>query len=231
MGTVTCIIIEDEFPAREILKSYLAEIADWTVKAEFTNAIEAATWLAKNPVDVIFLDIRLPKLSGISFLKSLAHPPLIVMTTAYSEHAVEAFELTVFDYLLKPYPLGRFLKTINRINSHLQDNLPAPPTEEQYYLLVRENRENIKVPVAEILYVESQKEYALIVCEARTIKVRSGISKLEEELPEGEFLRVHRSFLVALDKIDSFTSKSVTVGGKSIPIGRLYQKEVGRRLK
>lgn len=230
MATVNCIIIEDEFPAMEILKSYLSDIPDWTVDAEFTNAIDAISYLSRHAVDVIFLDIQLPRLSGIGFIKSLENPPLIVITTAYDEHAVEAFELTVFDYLLKPYPFERCLKTIHRINNHLQKNPPEESDPEAGYIFVRENRENVKLLIADIDYIESQKEYIRIFCADRSIKVRAGITQYEEILsPEG-FIRVHRSFLVALHKVDSYSNAQVTVGGKSIPIGRHYRKEVQGKL-
>lgn len=229
MRAINCIIIEDEMPAREILKAYLADVPDWTVLAEFTNAVDAVSFLSRTPVDVIFLDIQLPKLSGTNFLRALENPPLVVITSAYSEHAVEAFELTVFDYLLKPYPFARFLKTVNRINSHL---LTAPAAQESAdtHILVRENRQNVKLPVADIQYVESQKEYVHIVCTDRTIRARMSISKVEELLAAHDFLRIHRSFLVPIGKIEAFSGKEVTVGKHRIPIGRYYQKEVRERL-
>lgn len=226
MANVNCIIIEDEFPAMEILKGYLSGIPNWTVVAEFTNAVDAIAYLSHHQVDVIFLDIQLPRLSGIGFIKSLESPPLIVITTAYDEHAVEAFELTVFDYLLKPYPFERCLKTIHRINNHLQKSPPEVTDPEAGYLFVRENRENVKVEIAEIIYIESQKEYVKLFCADRAIKVRAGISKYEEMLGEDGFLRVHRSFLVSLSKVESFSNTQVTVGGKTIPIGRHYRKGV-----
>lgn len=227
---IKCIIIEDELPAIEILKSYLAEIPDWTVAAEFTNAVDALSYLSRNSVDVIFLDIQLPKLSGISFIRSLENPPLIVITTAYSEHAVEAFELTVFDYLLKPFPFERFLKAIHRINGHLQSKQEEEPSKESY-ILVRENRENIKLAISDILFVESQKEYVQFQCDNRSIKTRMSMSKVEEILAGHDFLRVHRSFLIAMDKVDAFSRKQVTIAGQTIPIGRYYQQEVRKRFE
>lgn len=226
MSKINCIIIEDEKPAREILKGYLEMVPDWEVAAEFSNAVDAIGFLSRHSVDVIFLDIQLPKLSGIGFIRALENPPLIVISTAYGEHAVEAFELTVFDYLLKPYPFARFLKAINRINGHFQNREKMLPETTEHSILVRENRENIKLPVREILYVESQKEYVHIVCATRTIKTRMSITKIEELLVEYGFLRVHRSFLVALKQVEAFSRRNVTIGKFVIPIGRHYQKEV-----
>lgn len=227
---IRCIVIEDESPARLLLKSYLAEIADWTLVADFDNAIDAIGFLARNPVDVIFLDIQLPKLSGISFIKALEHPPLIVITTAYSDHAVEAFELTVFDYLLKPYPFERFLKTVHRIAAHLQDGAADEPAQEAGHILVRMDRRNVKLAVAEIWMVESQKEYVRIVCATRELRTRMGMTQIEELLAGQQFLRVHRSFLVAVDKVESFSGTELRIGRHRVPIGRLYQRDVRNRL-
>lgn len=227
---VKCIIIEDEVPARELLGSYLAEVKGWSLVAAFGNAMDAMAFLSQHTVDVIFLDIQLPKLSGISFLRALAQPPLVVITSAYSEHAVEAFELTVFDYLLKPYPFERFLKTVNRINLHLQGGAKEVRGSEEASILVRVDRRNVKLAVASILFVESQKEYVRIVCADTELRTRMGIAKVEELLAPFDFLRVHRSFLVAVDKVGAFSGTDLTVGKQVLPIGRLYQKEVRERL-
>ncbi len=158
MSNINCIIIEDEFPAMEILKSYLNEIADWTIKAEFSNAIDAIAYLSNNKIDVIFLDIQLPKLSGINFIKTLENPPIIIITSAYNEHAVEAFELIVFDYLLKPYPFERFIKTINRVNKHLSSSAFDSSEPKDEYIIIKENRETVKLFINRIYYIESQKK-------------------------------------------------------------------------
>ncbi|MFT5823903.1 MAG: DNA-binding LytR/AlgR family response regulator [Crocinitomix sp.] len=228
MSKINCIIVEDEFPALEIIKSYLSEIQNWHIAGEFTNAIDAINYLSENTVDVVFLDIQLPKLSGIGFIKSLDKPPLIVITTAYNEHAVEAFELTVFDYLLKPYPFERFYKTINRLNKHFQSSNFTQAENDSIH--VRENRENVKIDLNSVRYIESQKEYVSIVCEKKTVKTKLSMSKIESMLGDFDFLRVHRSYLIAIDKVDSYTSKQIRLGESSIPIGRYYQKEVRSRL-
>jgi two-component system LytT family response regulator len=242
------IIIEDEAPARALLRSYIETLPNWTLLAEFDNALDAIAYLSTHAVDVIFLDIQLPRLSGISFIRTLDHPPLIVITTAYSEHAVEAFELTVFDYLLKPFPLERFLKTTNRIQMEFQkrnsrtpfdtdtgqSQLQAPPVPEPQQetpsILVRADRHHIKIPVAEIRYIESQKEYIRIVLDRREVRSRMSITRIESLLAGHAFLRIHRSFLIALDKVDAFSGKEVKIGSHTLPIGRLYQREVRARL-
>lgn len=231
MKNIECILIEDEFPASEILKGYLNEIPNWEVKASFDNALDAISFLSSSKVDVIFVDIKLPKLSGISFIKTLENPPIIVITTAYSEHAIEAFELVVFDYLLKPYSFERFVKTINRINTQLVNTVVTEPQkEESEFITVKENRNQIKLFFNEIYYLESQKEYVKIVCEKRTIKTKTGITKMMEILPENMFIRIHRSFIVNKDRVNSFSKKKISIKNQLLPIGRFYQKEVNSRL-
>ena len=231
MKNLECIIIEDEFPAREILKGYLNEIPNWTVKSTFDNAIDAISYLSLNEVDVIFVDIKLPRLSGISFIKTLEKPPIIVITTAYSEHAIEAFELVVFDYLLKPYSFERFVKTVNRINiERAKSTQSAPELNESDFIIVKENRNRVKVQLKEIYYLESQKEYVNIICEDKVIKTKMGITKMTDVLPNKRFIRVHRSFIVNLDKVDSFSKKKIAISDQLLPVGRYYQKEVQARL-
>lgn len=228
---IQCIVIEDELPARLLLRSYLAELSDWQLVADFDNAIEAMTFLGRHRVDVIFLDIQLPKLSGISFLRALEHPPLVVITTAYGEHAVEAFELIVFDYLLKPFPFERFLRTVYRIQLQLKGTPKDERPVEEVHMMVRADRRNIKLPIAEILFVESQKEYVRIVCATRELHTRMSITKIEALLAVHDFLRVHRSFLVAPAKVESFSATELKIGKHTIPIGRLYQRDVKGRLE
>lgn len=229
---IRCVVIEDEQPARELLRSYLSLLPDWQLVADFDNAIDAMSFLSRQSVEVIFLDIQLPRLSGIGFLRALEHQPLVVITTAYSEHAVEAFELTVFDYLLKPYPFERFLKTAGRIQQQLQGS----PKEERVveleaHILIRADRRNVKLPISEILFIESRREYIRIVCTGRELNTRMGITKIESVLADHDFLRVHRSFLVAVPRIEAYSATELRMGKHVIPIGRLYQREVKARLE
>lgn len=224
MHSISCIIIEDEFPAIEILKDYLSNLDNWDLKAIFSNALEGISYLSSHHVDVVFLDIQLPKLSGIDFIKTLNTPPIIIITSAYSEHAIEAFELVVFDYLLKPYSFERFIKTVNRVNNKISKS--ENHQIEKDYITVKENRASVMLAIDEIIYIESQKEYIKIVCENRIIKPKIGITKFEQKLFEYDFLRIHRSFLVPVSRIDSYTNRYVVIQKKEIPIGRIYQNEV-----
>lgn len=230
MSAIKCIIIEDEYPAVEILKGFLAKVSHWEIMASFDNALDAGYFLSKNKVDVIFLDIQLPELNGIDFIKTLVNPPLIVITSAYNEHAIEAFELTVFDYLLKPYSFQRFVKTLTRINIHFESDKPEHAISTDKFIYVKENRQNVKVNIDDIVFIESQKEYVRIVCEKNEIKTKLGISKIEKLLSGSLMLRVHRSFMVSLSKITSYTKNQIFINSHVIPIGKFYQKDVLKQL-
>ena len=230
MNKIKCIIVEDEFPAVEILKGYLRKISGWEIMSSFDNALDAISYLSKNKVDVIFLDIQLPELNGIDFIKAVNNPPLIVITSAYNEHAVEAFELLVFDYLLKPYSFQRFVKTISRINNHFESGKNEMENLKEDFIYVKESRKNIKILVENIIYIESLKEYVRIVCNDREVKTKIGISKIEEMLSSYKILRVHRSFMVSFDKITSYSNNQLMLDKHIIPIGRLYQKDILKEL-
>lgn len=226
MSLVKCIIIEDEYPAVEILKGFLAKVPQMEILASFDNAVDAIYYLSNNKVDVIFLDIQLPELNGIDFIKTLVNPPLIVITSAYNEHAIEAFELIVFDYLLKPFSFQRFMKTIARINNHFEPKTEENTDLKNEYIYVLENRQNVKIMTRDIVFIESQKEYIRIVCEKKEVKTKLGISKIEKLLSNHKIIRVHRSFMVSLRKVSSFTKNQIVINTHIIPIGKYYQKEV-----
>lgn len=234
MKSINCMIIEDEFPAAELLKGYLQEVPNWNVSVVFDNALDAIHYLSTHSVDVVFVDIKLPKLSGISFIRTLSNPPILVITTAYSEHAIEAFELVVLDYLLKPYSFERFLKTVNRINAQLigesTQQETARSSDTVRHIVVTENRERVRLLLDDIDYIESQKEYVKIVCRDRHIVTKIGIAKMAESLPSEDFIRIHRSFIVNKHHIDSHSKSHVTIRANTLPIGRHYRKEVPDRL-
>jgi len=230
MTKIRCIIVEDEFPAVEILKEFIGKISSLEIMSTFDNALDAISYLSKNKVDLIFLDIQLPELNGIDFIKTLVNPPLIVITSAYNEHAIEAFELIVFDYLLKPYSFQRFVKTISRINNHFESGENENIISNDQFIYVKENRQNIKIYSKDIVFIESQKEYVRIVCENNEVKTKLGINKIEKLISDNLMLRVHRSFMVSLAKITSYTKNKVFINNQAIPIGNYYQKEVLKKL-
>ncbi|GAB5418941.1 MAG: LytTR family DNA-binding domain-containing protein [Crocinitomicaceae bacterium] len=224
MKSYSCVIIEDEFPAIEILKGYLSNFENWTILAIFKDPLEAMQFLQKNSVDAIFLDIQLPKLNGLELLESIKKPPLVIITSAYQEHAVKAFELVVFDYLLKPYSFSRFVQTINRIHEKTSETSPKP------FISVRENRNNVRINLDEISYIESQREYILILHGEAITKTKIPIARIQEMLPEKDFVRIHRSFIVSIDKITQFNQNQIDLQGRSLPIGRMYKSETLKKI-
>jgi two-component system, LytTR family, response regulator len=229
MSKVTCIIIEDEKPAQEVLKSYISK-TDWVVLvATFEDAISAMEFLKNNDVDLMFLDIQIPTLSGIDFLKILKNAPQVIITTAYSEFALDAFELDVRDYLKKPFSFDRYLKAINRIALqpdpsqvlHLDKGIAA----EQSFAFFNVNKTMVKVMFRHIRYVESMREYVYIHSDDEKIITKMGIGEFEKLLP-GYFLRTHRSYVVNVDKISAYNAEEIFVGKTSIPIGTNYKKQV-----
>ena len=229
---ISCFIIDDEPLAIEVLESHIASIGDLHIMGKFDNAISAFQALQKTPVDLLFLDVQMPKLSGIDFLKSLTNPPLVVLTTAYREYALTGFELDVVDYLLKPISFERFLQAVGKVYKYKTVPDQAKATESaEAYLLVQAANKTMRIFPDEILYIESQRDYAKIVCDSKTFKVHEKISDLEEKLRHKGFLRIHRSFLVAVNKIESWSATEINIEEYQLPIGRTYCSEVLKTLK
>jgi DNA-binding LytR/AlgR family response regulator len=224
-----CLIVDDEPLARQLLERYIAGINGLTLVKSAENSIDAFTVIQNRPVDLIFLDIQMPQITGIELLRSLKQRPRVILTTAYREYAFEAYDLDVVDYLLKPISFDRFLRSISKIYQLRQpialteEVLPGVQSFDGAYIYVKEDREMIKVFLKDILYIESLRDYVRIKTEQRQIITYQKISYLEQKLPESKFVRIHRSFIVACDHVSSFTVHSVRVGGLEIPIGRNYK--------
>lgn len=230
-----CLLVDDEPEALAILESYVGLIGHLELAGKCENAMQAFRVLQEIPIDVVFLDIKMPKLLGTDFVRSLSHPPKIIFTTAYREYALDGFDLNITDYLLKPIPFERFLKAVAKLtpndpNSlHLEKEAFSPTKET--FLYFRADRKMIKVFTNDILYVESLKDYIKIVTtDAKPLIVKQAISAVEEMLPDSEFIRIHRSYVVAINKIKTYTATHLEVAGKELPIGRLFKKEVERAL-
>ena len=231
-----CLLVDDEPPALEILESYIDSIDGLEIVAKCENAIQAFQVLQEKQVDLMFLDIKMPKLLGTDFLRSLRNPPKVIFTTAYREYALDGFELDVVDYLLKPIPIERFLKAIAKVSKF--DNKTLVSEEEKFqpnkeaFLYFRADRKMVKVLTNDILYIESLKDYIkIITTNAKPLLVKQSISSLEEMLPDSNFVRIHRSFIIAIDKIKAFSPTHIEILDKELPIGRLYQKDVERILR
>jgi two-component system, LytTR family, response regulator len=225
MSKVTCMIIEDEPLAVKVLTDYIDHVPFLELLATFKDAIQATEYLRSHHVDLIFLDIHLPKLKGMAFLKTLMHPPDVIVTTAYHQYAVEGFELHVTDYLLKPFEFERFLTAVNRVQSahHAAHESPDDRTARDFIFLNVQKRK-VKVLFSEILYIESQKEYVRVVTPKHEHLSKISTHEIEALLPAGQFKRIHRSFIIALDRIDSYTAETVEIQGVTIPVGRGYRE-------
>ena len=228
MSKIKCIIVEDEPLARKILEGYISKVSFLELCGSFEDAIDALDFLRSHTVDLMFLDIHLPEMKGVQFLRTLAEPPAVIMTTAYHQYAVEGYELNVVDYLLKPFEFERFLMAIGKIKNQ-KDEKPAVGEPLKDYLFVNVQLKKVKILFSEILYVESQKEYIKIVTTSNTYTTKMSTNEMETLLPNTLFKRIHRSFIVAIQKIQSFNSEMVEIHGTSIPVGRGY-KEVLEKL-
>lgn len=216
------IAIDDEPIALDIVAAHAAKVPFIDLKASFTNAFEAIGYLQQNKVDLIFLDIKMPDISGIEFLKALNKPPMVIFTTAYSEHAVQSFELDAVDYLLKPFSLSRFLKACNKAKE-LFDLRNQAPEHKTDFIFIKDGYEQVKVLLADILYIEASGNYTQIhLTENRLLSSRITINELADILPSQQFLRTHRAFIIAKDKISKYDRSQILIGNKSIPIGITY---------
>jgi two-component system, LytTR family, response regulator len=224
MANLSCLLIEDEPLAVSILTDYIAQVPFLVLDGTFRDALLATDYLRTHTVDLLFLDIHLPKLKGIAFLKTLQNPPAVILTTAYHQYAVEGFDLNVTDYLLKPISFERFLVAVNKVPKPaptLPDGLPNATPKD--YLFVTVQKKKVKLHLADIAYIESQREYVKIVTTSATYLTKLSTHEMEALLPPDRFRRIHRSFIVAVGQISAFTAEVVEVGGVVIPIGRGYR--------
>jgi len=219
MSKIRCIIIEDEPLAAKVLTDYIREVPFLELQQTFKDAILATDFLRLNDTDLIFLDIHLPRLKGMTFLKTLANPPSVIITTAYHQYAVEGFDLNVTDYLLKPIEFERFLIAVNKVNKEQR----RIPLEAKEFIFVNVQKRKVRILFSEITYIESQREYIKIVTSKDTYISKMSTGEIEAMLPARLFKRIHRSFIIAVDKINSYTAEMVEVNGVQIPIGRAYQ--------
>lgn len=225
----SCIIVEDEPLAVEIMESHIAQVPFLNLLAVFGNAIDALNFLRKTKVDLIFLDIHLPKLKGLDFLATLKDPPRVIITTAYHEYALKGYEFNVTDYLLKPIEFNRFLTAINKLKINDEVTLSNDSKEsqgEKGHMFFNMNKKKIKIYLDDIVFIESQKEYIKIFTTTREVVTKLPLGAIDELLSKTDFLRVHRSFIVAKKKIDAFTSTDLEVAGRQVPIGRSYKELV-----
>lgn len=231
---IQCLVVDDEPPAREIISRYISEMSMLKLAGECSNALQALDYLQSSSVDLIFLDIQLPQLKGNDFLKILKNPPKVIFTTAHPEYALEGYELDVVDYLLKPIQFDRFVKSVQKaiqMDGHTDHSVPAPPDlKTEAFVYFRSERKMVKVMLQDILYIESMKDYVKIFTTFGLIITKQSITSVEEMLPEKMFIRSHRSFIVSVSKIRSFTNELVEIGKSELPIGKMYRNSVMKAL-
>lgn len=224
MHKIKCIIIEDEPLAVKILSDYIQHVPFLELKGKFKDAILATDYLHNNAVDLIFLDIHLPKLKGMAFLKTLANPPAVIITTAYNQYAVEGFNLNVADYLLKPFEFERFLTAVNKIKTARSDNRKLnEDVKTKDFIFLNVQKKKVKILFSDILYIESQREYVKVVTIKNMYLSKMSTHEIENLLPQDLFKRIHRSFIISINKIESYTAEAVEINGVTIPIGRDYR--------
>jgi len=230
----SCLIVDDEQLARQLLEGFVNKIPGLKLKGMCKNPLEAMEILNNEKIDIILLDIQMPELTGVEFLRSLKNKPTTIFTTAYSEYALEGYELDVVDYLVKPFSLDRFIQAINKATGQIDLKRKAERGNEspgdQEFVLLHADHKIYKVKLNEIQYIEGLKEYVSYYTKEKRIIVLQSLKSIEESLPKDRFIRIHRSYIVPIDKIKSLDGNQVQIGDKLIPIGRSYKDEVMKRV-
>lgn len=232
-----CVVVDDEPLAREVIIRFMERVPSLKLVAECANAIQAMTVVQQNEIDLLFVDIQMPELLGTEFIKILKNPPMVIITTAYPEYALEGYELDVVDYLLKPIQFERFLKAINKVFQQrgMTASAVIPTHKDEVkqgsYLYFRTDRKMVKVMIDDIIYIEGMKNYIKIITEKGVIITKNSMAAAEAMLPDEAFIRVHRSYIVLKSKIRSFNNETIEVGKTELPIGKLFKNEVMKFLQ
>lgn len=219
------IIIEDELPAQKVLKNYIQDLPYLELVECFNNALDAIQFLQKQKVDLIFLDINLPKLSGLDFLKTIPRSPKVIITTAYPDFALEGFELDVVDYLLKPFSFQRFLKAVGKVgpNTMIQKPAETAPKSEMKHFFVKVDKVFYKINLEDLLYIKSEKDFVRIFTKDQNYMVLQSLKYYENILPSNAFIRIHKSYLINLSKVEKVFGNRVLIANEELPIGRTYK--------
>ncbi|WP_229311769.1 LytR/AlgR family response regulator transcription factor [Larkinella rosea] len=233
---IRCLVVDDERLALEVMENYIEKIPFLRLVQLCSSPMQALQVLSRTPVDLLLLDIEMPELTGLQFLRTLKDPPFVILTTAYQEFALEGFAVNAIDYLLKPIPFERFLTAIHKVQQRMAipaKEVPLPPAPKVAALesiFIRSESRTVRIDLADILFAESRKDYVLIHTQEKKWVTQLTLSRLEEKLPPGHFVRIHRSFIVAIHKIDSIDQNRVEIGGKHIPIGDFYRENLMKRI-
>lgn len=235
MKKICCLIVDDEELARTLLRNFIGRLPHLEVVGSCKNPLEAMQVLGEKPVDLMFLDIQMPELTGIEFLKALPGKPLVVFTTAYPEYALEGYQLDVIDYLLKPFSFERFVQAVHKATEwiKLKSGRATPedqPEEKKDYVLVKAEHKIHKLFLKDIRYIQSMREYVAYYTKDGRILSLYSLKKLEEELPPEQFIRIHKSYIVAIDRVTTLEGNRVHIGDEKLPVGASYREEVMRRI-
>lgn len=228
---IKCIIIDDEPLAISVIENHLKNFDNIEVTHTFTNPVKAFGVLQQEKIDLIFLDINMPQMQGFTFIENLNFKPLVVITTAYREYAVKSFELDVLDYLVKPIPFDRFLKTINKVYQQINStSTTETKLNQEPHIFLKVDKKLVKVNLNDILFIESLKDYIKIATTIGDYVVHKSLTAISEELPQSNFIRVHRSYNISINKISAIEGNTIEIAGRRIPIGRNYLKQTKERI-
>ena len=236
---LNCVIIDDEHLARQYLKDYVSKVPFLELKGDFNSPLKALDLLKSNQVDLMFLDIEMPDISGLDFLRTLERQPYVILTTAYKEYALNGYELNVTDYLLKPFSFDRFLKAVNKVaeltnqakpssaGESSEDNSASPELHDNY-LVIRADRKYYKINYDDLVLIEGQKAYVTFYTTSKQITALASLKELEDKLPQKHFIRIHKSYIVSIKRIRSLEGNIIEIGKKVLPVGKSYQKNVAK---
>ncbi|MEN2402195.1 LytTR family DNA-binding domain-containing protein [Flavobacterium sp. MC2016-06] len=229
---IKCVLIDDEPLAIKVLQNYFTNFTDFEVVATFNNSLEALDFINNTPVDAVFLDINMPMMTGFELISLIESKTKVIITTAFREFAAESYDLDVLDYLVKPIPLPRFIKCINKITTefNLKNNIKVETTKGDSHIFIKVDKKMMKINIEEILFVEGMKEYIKVVTPDKTYITHKSLTSLSEELPADRFLRIHKSYVIALNKVKSIEGNRIQIQSYTIPIGRNYSKEVKNKI-
>lgn len=229
---MTCIIIEDEIPAQNIIKNFIGKMPNIELIGCFKAAIEANTFFKNNRADVVFLDINLPDISGIDFIKTIKNPPAIIITTAYPDYAVSSFELeTIVDYLVKPFSFNRFLKAINKTEKYITQPELKTPKDDTESLFLNVDKTLHKIIINDILYLESERNYVTILTKTQKLSFLDSLKNWKEKLPDNQFIQIHKSFIINSKCVDKIAGNTIYIGENKLPIGRSFKQDLLIQLK
>lgn len=229
---IKCILIDDEPLAIKVLQNYFTNFSDFEIIGTFNNALEALEFINNNGVDAVFLDINMPMMTGFELISLIENKTRVIITSAFREFAVESYDLNVLDYLLKPIPLPRFVKCINKITAefNLKNNIKIENQRIDSHIFIKVDKKMIKINIDEILFIEGMKEYIKVITVDKTYITHKSLTSLSDELPADRFIRIHKSYTIAIDKVKSIEGNRVQIQSYTIPIGRNYSKEVKSKI-